>query len=245
MTRTLEDLKVLVGFLNNEPVRIVHAPVGEFALLRDWYHSTRLKAAYNTLRYALTDLLAPTVAIPRTWKSAMRKKQTAFMSYYRPKVGLKVLLDELNKHAEKPRWRGIPTTKQFARISVPGFTGAIVKREFSNLVWQTIANLLESGDIFLIGLCSICETFFVKNRDWQKCCPKASCRKTHEHRLAADRQARVRRKRKAKLTAVYDIRPHGQKVHHDRGRQTSRDQPRGTNLKALRELQKKAKAKPK
>jgi hypothetical protein len=132
----------------------------------------------------------------------MRKKQTAFMNRYGPKVGLIQLMQQLNKHAERPRWRIVTTPKPQAKITVPGFTGAIVKREFSNLVWQAIANLLESGEIFQIGVCSVCKTFFTKNRDRQKCCGKASCRETYRNRLAADRQAKVRRKRKAKLSAV-------------------------------------------
>jgi hypothetical protein len=44
-------------------------------------------------------------------------------------------------------------------------------------------------------------------------------------------------------TAVCDIEKHGKAVHHHRSRQASWHQPRRANLKALIELQKKAKGK--
>lgn len=147
----------------------------------------------DRLHYAMSNFLAPTVDVPRTLKPAARKKDADFMDYYAPSLGLMVVLHELNHRVEKPQWEMVPDSK------IAKFKPVLVRREFHDPLWSALARLLETGNVYWIGRCLVCKKFFVKNRYWQKVCPKA-CRKTYENRAAADRQAKARRERKRAAT---------------------------------------------
>lgn len=194
--RLTDELKTVITFLNKDPDTL---PRG---ILFDGLDGERVRTErrdeWTSLRFALANLLAPDLLVLRQWRPAFRKRQTAFYKRYAPKFGLMHVVKKLNARAVRPRWGMVAQAKRAAKISIPGFTGSVVKQEFGDSVWQAVARLLESGDIAWISQCPICGLFFVKNREWQKCCPKAQCRKHYENRLAADRQARVRRKRKRK-----------------------------------------------
>jgi hypothetical protein len=69
----------------------------------------------------------------------------------------------------------------------------IGRRNFAEYTWQIVANLLESGDIFKVARCGICQNFFYRHREWQKYCPGA-CQETNKKRNLAKRQARHKRK---------------------------------------------------
>ena len=128
---------------------------------------------------------------------AERKRETAFVEKYGPNIqryGLTIVLEELNRHAKEPRWRMILNPKKVKSSKRPEFRPLIDRQDFSGPLWQAIARLLVSGDIYLVGQCPLCLKFFVKNRKWQKPCP--ACRKTYDNQLAAERQATLRRKLK-------------------------------------------------
>ena len=80
-----------------------------------------------------------------------------------------------------------------AAVIMNGFGDSVAAR-----VWAAVAKLLESGQISMIGICAICARFYIKSRDWQKCCPRQECKRNYDNILSADRKPKARAEPKAK-----------------------------------------------
>lgn len=205
MPRTSRDLKTVIEFLNGAPqkstvVRLWQPGVSPSpAVLRQaaaqQMVTKRAVEAHQRLKWWLTDILAPELLVARTFKPADRQKYTDSFRRLAPYSGLHSLVELLNSQAIKPTWKLKPTPRP-AKIEIPKFTGSVVKEEFTHPTWQAVANLLETGKILKIGQCAICQTFFLKNRDWQKVCEKKDCRIKYENQSSADRRARARRRKR-------------------------------------------------
>jgi hypothetical protein len=200
MTGNIKDLNDVVQFLNKDPraLTALEKPFGRFkailprTILGDIYAEDRGRE-WDRLRFELTNLLSPNILVHQGWRPAVRDRETKKLNRLAPSAGLNWLVKHLNEHAERPNWQLKPSHKNLAKIDIPGFTGWVLKREFKDPLWGTVASLLETGEIMKIASCDVCRIFFVRNRPWQKCCRKAACQKSHENRLSADLKARKRR----------------------------------------------------
>jgi len=192
MTGNREDLLTVVNFLNNDPLKLtaLETLLGR-SLLADFYVNAK-KQEWDNLRFDLSRLLAPEVSVPREWAPDIRAREKKWMQREMPYVGLRGLVASLNKHVEKPTWTLEKTGKAFAKIDISGFNGSLIKQEFPQKPWGEIARLLESGEVFKIRQCLVCQIFFLKNRDWQQCCLKPACKKRFYSWRSSDRKARRR-----------------------------------------------------
>jgi hypothetical protein len=160
-----------MDFLNEKPITTLRP-----SILMELASEAR-KRERDRLRFQLTRLLAPDLLAPQDLPPVEQDVQMDRTA------GLRWLLENLNEHAEKPRWR------------LEG--SEIVKREFSGAIgplWAATARLLETAEVYLLAPCRVCEKFFVKNRDWQNICYESECEKKHNNQLSKERKARKRRK---------------------------------------------------
>ena len=199
-------LDYIVSFLNQEPL-----PLGK-TILRDWF-SKAVNALRDELRELLTALVAPEALdvkypvgaknnrINRKWFRTFANK------YLTPKNMLSRLVTRLNAQGLKPVWR-LQMKAHTPTIEIRGIHAAVFMNGFgdssNNRVWAAVAKLLESGEIRMLGVCAICRRFYVKSRDWQKCCAKSECKRKYDNILSAERKARARAKhqRDRKKTAM-------------------------------------------
>lgn len=204
LTRTPRELKTVIEFLNGAPLKPTFARLWQPGISPHPGAQLRQSAAqqlvakraidsHRQLKLWLTDLLVPELLVGRKQTPADRNKQTKFFSRVAPHSGLHSLVELLNSQAIKPTWK-LKTTTRPAKIEIAGFNGCVVKEEFTHSTWQAVANLLETGEILKLGLCPICRTFFLKNRDWQEACNDLDCRHKYENQQSADRKAKKRRR---------------------------------------------------
>lgn len=200
MTGNNKELNDVVQFLNKDPRQLtsLEKPFGLFkailprTILGDIYAEDRGRD-WDRLRFELTNLLSPDLLVHQSWPPELRDREKKESNRLAPRNGLNWLIKHLNEHAEKPNWQLTPSHKRVAKIDIAGFSGMVLKREFKDPLWGTVARLLETGEIMKIASCDACRIFFVRNRSWQKCCREAACQKIHENRLSANRKARKRR----------------------------------------------------
>jgi hypothetical protein len=155
------------------------------------------------LRYSLADLVAPEAGFKlavsdRATKVIFRPIVKEYLTA--PNALLSIVL-ELNRQGLRPRWRIIENPKRKTpMIEVREMRAAVIMKDFGedqkSRLWAAIATLLETGEIAKLGLCAICNNFYVKTRDWQKCCPKARCKRKYDNKQSADRKAKARHKQK-------------------------------------------------
>ncbi len=69
-------------------------------------------------------------------------------------------------------------------------------------VWAAVAKLLESGQISMIGICAICARFYIKSRDWQKCCPRQECKRNYDNILSPTESLKLEPSRRQKAKAM-------------------------------------------
>jgi hypothetical protein len=200
---TSADLKLLVNFLNKAPAG------GKESTLGKMYDGAR-QSTYARLRLGLGHFLArdgPTVLgeplepyknLPDERERLVVRVADRVEKYglAAQKYGLSIILEELNSHVEKPRYRMNINPKKVEPSKRPKFKPIIVRQEFSDPLWQAIGRLLENDGIYLVGQCPVCLKFFVKSRQWQKPCSRSVCRKTYDNQLAAERQADWRRRKR-------------------------------------------------
>ena len=172
MTGNSQHLRVLLDFLNEKPIALQNSILGS------WYRAAK-KRERDVLRYQLTNLVAPDLFVPQNWPPAADNTQKKGMTRLVSTVGRRWLIENLNKHAEKPRWY------------VQG--SGVAKHEFSNPLWTAVARLLETDEIYSLAPCRVCKTFFVKNRGWRNICYESECDRKHNNQLSKERKARQRR----------------------------------------------------
>jgi hypothetical protein len=202
---TTTQLKHLAAFLNGD-LKIF----GSGNVLGDTYAAAKgvqgpTETLRNQLREMLGTLVAPEATVPVTARRSVRKKfRTSVVNrYLTPENLINRLVKRLNDQRLTPRWRIEKASKTSPAIELRGFRASVIMNGFgwdmSSRVWATIAKLLESGEIVMLGQCAICNMFYVKTREWQKCCSKTECKRKYDNMLSAERKARARAsKRKAK-----------------------------------------------
>jgi len=196
MTGNIKELDYIVAFLNEKPV------AGVSTILRDAMSDDATNELRNTLQIILMNLVAPDVIIPHKAKrEAKQRLKRNIVGFLTATNVLNALVKLINEHISKPRWELKEERKKTGTIEIRGFVGSLINTARPH-IWDSLAKTLETGEISKLGLCMVCVRFFIKNRDWQKCCDDTECKRKYDNRQSAERKARARakqRKRKAKL----------------------------------------------
>lgn len=196
MSGTLRGLAYIVAFLNEKP------GVSGSRVLGDPISADATNELRQTLQFTLAYLVAPEIFIPHEGKRwAKQRLKRNILGLVTPANVLNALVQLINDHASKPRYELKKGPGENGTIEIRGFVGSLMNTAPPH-IWDSLAKTLETGEISKLGQCMICGKFFIKNRDWQKCCDRTECKRKYDNRQSAERKARARakqRKRKAKL----------------------------------------------
>jgi hypothetical protein len=191
MTGNIKELAYIVAFLNEKPV------AGGSTILTDAMSESASNELRNTLQIILTHLVAPDVLVPHKAKREAKQKlkRNILGLFLTPTNVLNALVKLINEHVSKPLWELKKEPGKNGTIEIRGFRGSLINTVRPH-IWDSLAKVLETGEISKLGLCMICLKFFIKNRDWQKCCDDTECKRKYDNRQSAERKARARKRRK-------------------------------------------------